>query len=611
MADVERASMPVDIVCVGFGPASAGFLHTLSKQIVDEQGNTQLESKVAPGMPLQVLCYERADDVSFGVSGVVTSGRGLKESFTEEEMAQIPMCHKVQEEEVLYLLDNIGASRRSMAMSIAEKGLKLFAKDSAFKFPWIPPFLNKHGGYVLGLGQFLQHMSNQILSTGCIQIWPATPAQSPLIQDSSVLGIRLADQGVSKSGKPEAGYMPGMDVTAALTVVGDGPVGAIGQQLNQHFGMPKGHHHRDWAVGMKYVVTLPDSSPVKPGQVIHTLGFPEPEIFGFLYGLPNNQASLGIFVPSWMENPAKNAYRYLQHWMKHPKIQKYLDGATLTSWGAKSLQEDGNQGTPQLVGDGFVRIGEGSGTTNILTNSGVDEAWTSGVLLAHSVVSLLKANKPFTQINLEDTYIKSRNASWIHTENLKAEKSRIGFQSGFIKGMMGMGLAGISKGAIKFSGEVRRPHDGVASLEQYFKTKISSEDLKNIRKEANAKGTNIYDTIMDKCGWPPIELDGKLFVSHQDALLMGGKVQAPPGYADHVTFSNSKLCESCREKRCIDMCSGQAITPSESGTPLFDREKCVHCGACLWNCTKADASNKEQSNIQFSAGTGGLHSAEN
>ena len=34
--------------------------------------------------------------------------------------------------------------------------------------------------------------------------------------------------------------MPGMDVRAALTVVGDGPVGPVGRQLDEHFGLPDG-----------------------------------------------------------------------------------------------------------------------------------------------------------------------------------------------------------------------------------------------------------------------------------------------------------------------------------------------------------------------------------
>jgi electron-transferring-flavoprotein dehydrogenase len=40
-------------------------------------------------------------------------------------------------------------------------------------------------------------------------------------------------------------------------------------------------------------------------------------------------------------------------------------------------------------------------------------------------------------------------------------------------------------------------------------------------------------------------------------------------------------------------------------------EKCVHCGACLWNCAQANPENPERTNIAFRAGAGGLHSAEN
>jgi electron-transferring-flavoprotein dehydrogenase len=79
-------------------------------------------------------------------------------------------------------------------------------------------------------------------------------------------------------------------------------------------------------------------------------------------------------------------------------------------------------------------------------------------------------------------------------------------------------------------------------------------------------------------------------------------VQAPPG-ADHVTFRDPALCRACASKLCVNMCSGQAIAAADEGGVSFDREKCVHCGACLWNC--------EQANVVFAAGTGGLHSSEN
>jgi electron-transferring-flavoprotein dehydrogenase len=116
---------------------------------------------------------------------------------------------------------------------------------------------------------------------------------------------------------------------------------------------------------------------------------------------------------------------------------------------------------------------------------------------------------------------------------------------------------------------------------------------------------------MERVGWPAIPYDGQLLVSHQDALLLGGKVQAPPGYADHVAFIYPNLCAQCGTRLCIEMCSGQAITPGSNGVPAFDREKCVHCGACLWNCSQSLPDKAERTNIAFGAGAGGLHSAEN
>jgi len=92
---------------------------------------------------------------------------------------------------------------------------------------------------------------------------------------------------------------------------------------------------------------------------------------------------------------------------------------------------------------------------------------------------------------------------------------------------------------------------------------------------------------------------------------MGGKVQAPPGFADHVCFTQPEICRTCGVKTCIEICSGQAITPGEDGIPSFDREKCIHCGACFWNCSQPNPENPEQACLAFRAGPGGLHSAEN
>lgn len=358
---------------------------------------------------------------------------------------------------------------------------------------------------------------------------------------------------------------------------------------------------------MKMVVELREDSGLEAGTVLHTLGFPEPEIFGFLYVHPDRLASVGIFIPSWLRSPVRTAYRYLQHFMLHPYLWRYLQGGTLKSWGAKSLQESGRHGEPCLVGNGYARIGEGSGSTNVLAGSGVDEAWTTGVQLAEAVVELLEQKKPFTRENLEHTYVRRRRASWVDKESRIAADARNGFHHGVTAGLIGMALAGLTRGAIAFAPRAKRGYSNSSSLEKRYKDKISPEELKHLRDECTAHGCALHDRIMDRCGWPSIPLDGQLLISHQDALLMGGSVQAPPGYANHVVFIRPKLCRNCEPKLCVEMCSGQAITRGEDGIPAFDREKCIYCGACLWNCTANDA----KGNVEFRAGAGGLHSSFN
>ncbi len=608
--------MAVDIVCVGFGPAMGGFLTTLSKSLVNEDGSPAIESAVAPGMPPQVICYERADDVGFGVSGVVSQARSIKASFPALDPSQIPMAAPVKVEHIAYLLDPIGASRRSFALRTGDALLRalkwvLPVRHHAMELPWVPPFLRKHDGYVLSIGQFMQWVGGHVMGSGVVQVWPSTPVASALVEDQKVVGVRLMDQGTDKQGKPGDGFTPGMDIRAALTVIGDGPVGAVGRQLEEAFGMPDGNHKHEWAVGMKLVVDLPPDTKLEPGTVFHTFGFPEPEIFGFMYVHPGNIASLGIFVPSWFDSPARTAYRYLQHWISHPYLWRHLDGGTLRSWGAKTLGESGRHGEPRLAGDGYARIGEGSGSTNVLTGSGVDEAWATGTMLAEGVIELLKAGKPFDKANLEQAYVARRRASWVDREARVAEKSRDGFQRGVVRGLIGMGLAGLTGGRLSLRGNPMPPHKRLPSIEDYYRGRISASEIARLRAECAAKGVSLHSALMDRVGWPAIKLDGKLLVSQQDALLKGGKVQAPGGYADHVVFLHTEVCERCATKTCIEMCSGQAIMPGEHGVPMFDREKCIHCGACQWNCTQERPDGSGRTNLEFRAGTGGLHSAEN
>src|ERR1035441_4014196 len=214
---IERQTMEVDIACVGFGPAMGGFLTTLTREMSERPEDPAFASKVAPGMPLQVICYERADDIAAGVSGVVTRAQGIRGSFPDLNPAEIPMAAAVTEERVFYLLDPIGASRRSVALRIGDAMLRLLNKwvvrvaDDAFELPWTPGFLHKRGGLVMSMGQFNQWVGSQLMSSGLVQIWPGTPVSEPIFAGKAGKGIRLIDQGVDATGAPAEGFMAGID----------------------------------------------------------------------------------------------------------------------------------------------------------------------------------------------------------------------------------------------------------------------------------------------------------------------------------------------------------------------------------------------------------------
>ena len=621
---MERQLMETDIVVAGFGPAAAGFLLTLAPELskVKEDGTPLYESRVMPGMPLQVMCYERADDTGFGVSGIVTRAEAMRATFPGVDLAaEIPNAANVSQEKTAYLFDHLGCSKRSLWTRLIDgcfrmgKVIMKGGEWQARELPITPPFMDKRGGLVLNMGSLMGWAACKVMESGTAQIWPGSPVAGPIFDGERVVGVRMADQGVEKDGAQTDAYMPGMDVKARLTVVADGPVGAVGRALDERFGLPKGHARNDWGVGMKAVVQLPDSCKLEPGTIIHTLGFPEPEIFGFFYVHPNRTASMGIFVAPWQDTPVRTTYRYLQHWMQHPYIWRHIEGGTLVSWGAKSIQESGTEGEPFLCGDGFARIGEGSGTTDCLANAGVDEAWASGAMLARNVLKLLAEGRDFTKANLEGTYLAERRSSALDRRLKKATHARAGFNRSFFWGMAGEGLCGLTGGILNL-GKVFKsvpPANRIPELSEAVKgRKCDMDALAKGVAEAKKARKPLHDAVMDACGWPEIPFDGKLLVTHQDALLIGGKVQAAPGFADHVRFADAGLCRACTKQTCIEICSAQALMPAdeEGNPPKFDREKCVHCGACIWNCAKLQPGT-EKSNVVFSAGSGGLHSNEN
>ena len=621
---VERQTMDVDIVCVGFGPADGAVSSTtlVAAAASNPDGTPAIESPAMPGLPLQVICYERADDIGFGVSGVVTRARGIRASLPGSRSGADSDGGAGQRGEGRL------PARSASAPAAGPRALRAATRMLRARWaspidttpsscPYIPPFLHKHDGLVLSLGP--------VHASGSAQQLMATGRGADLAGD--------ARGRAAHRGRPRRRRAPGRP--------GRGQAGQARRRLHARHGRARGADRGrrrsgrrgrprsststsacrtgttsdEWAVGMKMVVDLPEDVDLEPGTVFHTFGYPEPEIFGFLYVHPGpRRRRSGIFVPVLVRQPG--AHRVpLPAALHAAPVPLALPrrAARCGRWGAKSLQESGRRGEPFLAGDGYARIGEGSGSTNVLTGSGVDEAWTTGVQLAEGVLELLRGGQAVhAGENLERTYV-ARRRDELGGDGRRASPRRRATASTAASspGLLGHGARGLDRrppalcaGAAAAARARRRSRSTIAG--RIPPAEIDAASATDCARAASP----LHDALMDRVGWPAIPFDGQLLVSHQDALLMGGKVQAPAGYADHVVFRRPATCASAAARRlCVEMCSGQAHhAAATDGVPGLRPREVRPLRRLPVELPRA---RRRQTTSSFRAGAGGLHSAEN
>jgi electron-transferring-flavoprotein dehydrogenase len=110
-----------------------------------------------------VVCYERADDIGFGVSGVVTRARGIRATLPDLDPSQIPMARPWwrRRSSTCSTPWAPAAAPPRCGWRTARSARCGLHRDHGFELPYTPPFLHKHGGMVLSLGQFMQFVGGE------------------------------------------------------------------------------------------------------------------------------------------------------------------------------------------------------------------------------------------------------------------------------------------------------------------------------------------------------------------------------------------------------------------------------------------------------------------
>ncbi|MGH7163375.1 MAG: NAD(P)/FAD-dependent oxidoreductase, partial [Planctomycetota bacterium] len=373
-----RDVLDLDCVVVGAGPAglAAGLRF---RELAERDG--------APELTIGVLEKASAPGLH-SLSGAVVDPRGLDELLPGWRKLDPPIEAEVGEERVYAL-----SERR------------------AYRIP-VPPPLHNRGNFVCSLHRLVVWLAGVAEQRG-VDLLPEFPGRDLLVEGERVVGVRLTDSGVSKTGQRKPGWQPGAEVRAKVTILCDGVRGNLTKQLLARFPEALlGRNAADYETGVKELWRVrPGSFPA--GRVVHTLGWPlPPGVYGgsWMYGMREDRLSLGLVMGLDYEDPTYDLHREFQRFKRHPFVAKILDGGTMLRYGAKAIPGGGLYSIPRLHGDGWLIAGDAAGTVNMARLKGIHLAVKSGALAGEAAFRALRHGEPLAG------YQAAFESSWAHDE---------------------------------------------------------------------------------------------------------------------------------------------------------------------------------------------------
>jgi electron-transferring-flavoprotein dehydrogenase len=535
MSDPERDTLEIDVLFVGAGPASLAGAYHLAKLV--ERHNAGGGKRLEPS----IAVLEKGKEIgSHALSGAVVDPRAFAEVY--EDWQQAPFEAPVGREEVLFL---------------SEKG--------AIPLPIIPPPMKNHGNYVASLGKLVKWMAAKAEGAG-VDLFTEFPAALALVEEGRVVGVRTGDKGIDRHGKPKANHEPGVDIRAAVTVLGEGPRGTLAKQLDKAFDLSAGRNPQVYSIGVKEIWELPEGR-VEPGMVMHTMGWPlDRHTFGgsFLYGMQGNQLIVGLVVGLDYRNPWLDPHQEFQRLKTHPRIRRLLAGGKMTYYGAKALPEGGWYAMPRVAGDGFLLVGDSAGLVNSARLKGIHLAVKSGMLAAETIFEGLVAGD--TGAAALARYEEKVAASWIRDELWPVRNFHQAFDHGLFAGMFQAGV-GMVTGGRGYGVKSRLPTEpGHTRMH-----KLTSEEGRRLARPA------------------PVAVDGQLTFDKLGDVYNSG-TSHEEDQPVHLLVHDTSICvDRCTQEYgnpCQRFCPAAVYemvddAAAPAGRRLqINASNCVHCKTC-------------------------------
>ncbi|MFC1675449.1 FAD-dependent oxidoreductase [Planctomycetota bacterium] len=382
----KKDDSKVDVLVVGAGPAGLACAIQLKKArpeirvcVVEksgELGGHNLSGTVMEPGPLHRLLDEAVGD------------------WRQTEQAKEILSRKVTKDQVMFL----AGKKWSLGISFAVTLAKLFRLGFGQ--------MKNRGYYIVSVSRLTKWLGDIAKQLG-VEIATSFGVED-IIWDQAkctAMGVKLADQGRDKEGKPQPNFISGEVIGADFVILAEGCDGLVTEKFAEKAQLQR-QGNQLYSVGIKEIIKVSPQQYEKfgDGRVVHAMGYPlwtpviGPNMFGggVLYSYGENQIMAAIIVGADWKYCDFNPQQALTQFKEHRFVKPFIDGGEVVEAGAKMIPEGGYYAIPRdiqtdAIGNGNVLIlGDSAGFVNMLKIKGLHNAIESGMLAGKVVAESLE-----------------------------------------------------------------------------------------------------------------------------------------------------------------------------------------------------------------------------